>query len=101
MAFEIIKNTSNDGKYHLEIFTDDLYSYHVLQFLACFCKSRESRVEVVRCENCKHSREPDKYERNYVTDDIVICTNPDATDDGWAAVLKDHFCSCGERRCDE
>lgn len=55
-------------------------------------------VEVVRCKDCKHSRERNEYEKNYLVEGVLICTSPDATDDCWNAVWGDHFCSYGERR---
>lgn len=55
-------------------------------------------AEIVRCKDCKHSRERNEYEKNYLVDGVLICTSPDATDDCWNAVWGDHFCSCGERR---
>lgn len=58
-------------------------------------------VEVVRCRDCKHSRERNEYERVYLVDGVLICTNPDCTDDCWQAVWPDHWCKCGERRADD
>ena len=56
-------------------------------------------VPVVHCRECKHHRDKNKQEQQYLVEDILICTNPDATDDCWNAVWPDHFCSYGERRC--
>ena len=58
-------------------------------------------VSVVRCAKCKHQRERNEYERNYLAEGVLICTSPDATDDCWNAVWPDHFCSYGERRSDD
>ena len=55
-------------------------------------------VEVVRCENCKHARERNKSERNYLVEGVLICTSCDAVDSCWNPVLPDHFCSYGEPR---
>lgn len=55
-------------------------------------------VEVVRCKDCKHKRERNEHERNYLVEGVLICTNPDATDDCWNPVWPEHFCSYGERR---
>ena len=55
-------------------------------------------VPVVRCRECKHHRDKNEQERQYLVEDILICTSPDATDDCWNAVWPDHFCSCGERK---
>ena len=55
-------------------------------------------VEVVRCKDCKHSRERDKDEQRYLIDGVLICTSIDATDDCCNAVWPDHYCSYGERR---
>ena len=55
-------------------------------------------VEVVRCRECKHHRDKNEQEQQYLGEDILICTSPDATDDCWNAVWPDHFCSYGERK---
>ena len=55
-------------------------------------------VTVVRCRDCKHHRDKNEQERQYLVEDILICTSPDATDDCWNAVWSDHFCSYGERK---
>ena len=55
-------------------------------------------VPVVRCRECKHHRDKNEQERQYLVEDILICTSPDATDDCWNAVWPDHFCSYGERK---
>ena len=54
-------------------------------------------VPVVRCRECKHHRDKNEQERQYLVEDILICTSPDATDDCWNAVWPDHFCSYGEK----
>lgn len=55
-------------------------------------------VEVVRCRECKHHRDKNEQEQQYLVEDILICTSPDATDDCWNAVWPDHLCSYGERK---
>ena len=55
-------------------------------------------VPVVRCRDCKHHRDKNEQEQQYLVEDILICTSPDATDDCWNAVWPDHFCSYGERK---
>ena len=55
-------------------------------------------VPVVRCRECKHHRDKNEQERQYLVEDILICTSPDATEDCWNAVWPDHFCSYGERK---
>ena len=55
-------------------------------------------VPVVRCQECKHHRDKNEQEQQYLVEDILICTSPDATDDCWNAVWPDHFCSYGERK---
>ena len=54
-------------------------------------------VPVVRCRDCKHHRDKNEQEQQYLVEDILICTSPDATDDCWNAVWPDHFCSYGEK----
>ena len=55
-------------------------------------------VPVVRCRECKHHRDKNEQERQYLVEDVLICTSPDATEDCWNAVWPDHFCSYGERK---
>ena len=55
-------------------------------------------IPVVRCEKCKHHRDKNEQEQQYLVEDILICTSPDATDDCWNAVWPDHFCSYGEQK---
>ena len=55
-------------------------------------------VPVVRCLDCKHHRDKNEQEQQYLVEDILICTSPDATDDCWNAVWPDHFCSYGEQK---
>ena len=55
-------------------------------------------VPVVRCWECKHHRDKNEQERQYLVEDILICTSLDATEDCWNAVWPDHFCSYGERK---
>ena len=57
-------------------------------------------VPVVRCRECKHHRDKNEQEQQYLVKDILICTSPDATDDCWNAVWPDHFCHYGERKGD-
>lgn len=58
-------------------------------------------VEVVRCKDCKHSRERDKDEQRYLIEGVLVCTSIDATNDCCNAVWPDHFCSYGVRREDD
>lgn len=58
-------------------------------------------VPVVRCKDCKHSREQNKDEKKYLVEDVLICTSCDATENGWNPVWPEHFCSCGERKDNE
>ena len=55
-------------------------------------------VPVVRCRECKHHRDKNEHEQQYLVEDVLICTSPEATDDCWNAVWPDHFCSYGERK---
>ena len=55
-------------------------------------------VPVVRCRECKHHRDKNEQEHQYLAEDILICTSQDATEDCWNAVWSDHFCSYGVRK---
>ena len=54
-------------------------------------------VPVVRCRECKHHRDKNEQEQQYLVEDILICISPDATHDCWNAVWPDHVCSYGKR----
>ena len=55
-------------------------------------------VEVVRCKDCKYSRERNEDEQRYLAEGILICTSDEAADERWNPVYPSHFCSCGERK---
>lgn len=55
-------------------------------------------VEVVRCRDCKYSRERNENERRYLVEGVLICTSGEAADECWNPVYPSHFCSYGERR---
>ena len=50
------------------------------------------------CKNCKYSREPDEYEKKYVADGVLFCTNEDAHDSWWYPMWGGDSCSYGERK---
>ena len=72
----------------------------VCQFLEALDMAAKAldAVPVVRCRECKHHRDKNEQEHQYLVDDILICTSQDATEDCWNAVWPDHFCSYGERK---
>lgn len=55
-------------------------------------------VPIVRCKNCKYSREKDKQESKYLDPDALICTNGSFFNDGWNPVWPDDFCCYGEKK---
>lgn len=57
-------------------------------------------VPVVRCKDCKYSRERNEDEKRYIIEGVLICNSADACDECWNPVFPDHFCSYGERRTD-
>ena len=57
-------------------------------------------VEVVRCKDCKHQRERNQHEKEYLIEGVLICIHPEVSEDCWAAVFPTHFCSYGERKND-
>ena len=65
---------------------------------AGYRKQSEKTVEVVRCKDCKHSRERNENERKYLVEGVLICTSGEAADECWNPVYPSHFCSYGERR---
>ena len=56
-------------------------------------------VEVVRCKDCLHSRELNKYEKQLYLSECVGCTRHSVSYHD-AIMMGDDFCSYGERRCD-
>ena len=54
-------------------------------------------VEVVRCKDCLHSRELNKYEKQLYLDECVGCTFHSVSYHD-AVMMGDDFCSYGERR---
>lgn len=88
------------------IIPDDMYSEGIMAGVDYAIKKIEAApavdaVEVVLCKDCKHSRERDEHEREYVVEGVVICTNRECSEDNWFATWDDHWCKCGERRADE
>ena len=75
-------------------------AYHLTNYAMLILREAPTvdAVEVVRCRECKHHRDKNEQEQQYLVEDILICTSPDATDDCWNAVWPDHFCSYGERK---
>ena len=57
-------------------------------------------VPVVRCRECKHTREKTAYEAVYLKPECLICEHPEVSEDGWAVVTPEHFCSYRERKED-
>lgn len=56
----------------------------------------DNNVRVVtQCKDCMYSREKNEYEKDYLVDDVLICTCPECTDDCWNPVYSNHFCKCG------
>ena len=78
-------------------------AYHLTNYATLILREAPTvdAVEVVRCRNCKHHRDKNEQEQQYLAKDTLICTSQDATEDCWNAVWPDHFCSCGERKDDD
>ena len=54
-------------------------------------------VEVVRCKDCLHSRELNKYEKQLYLDECIGCTYHSLSYQD-SIMMGDDFCSYGERR---
>ena len=61
----------------------------------------ENRVPVVRCRDCKFSRELNEIEKKAYLDECRACVCLEASQYGYMIVFPGHFCSYGERRTDE
>ena len=55
-------------------------------------------VPVVRCKDCKWSRECNECEKKYLVNGILICTNSNMSEDNWNAMWPDDFCRYGEKK---
>lgn len=55
-------------------------------------------VPVVRCKDCIYSRERNSYEKEYLAEGVVICTNKDIRGGSWGEMYEDDFCSYCERK---
>ena len=75
-------------------------AYHITNYATLILREAPTidAVPVVRCMECKHHRDKNEQEQQYLVEDVLICTSPDATDDCWNAVWPDHFCSYGKRK---
>ena len=54
-------------------------------------------VPVVRCRECKYSRDLNTREKEIFIDFCLACENNDASQHGYMIVFPGHFCSYGER----
>ena len=79
-----------------EAYVEDAYGY--VDALQIAIAPTIDAVPVVRCWECKHHRDKNKQEQEYLAEDVLICTSPDATEDCWGSVWPNHFCSYGERK---
>lgn len=59
--------------------------------------------EVVRCRDCKHSREINrtKLPEKYFSNNCIVCECEDVVGDEPMVYLRTHFCSYGERGSEE
>ena len=60
-------------------------------------KNKANFVEVVRCKDCKHKQELDKYEKRAYVEGCVACTQISPYSDR-LVMLPNDFCSYGERK---
>lgn len=82
---------------HMSAFRNDLANITDLEILVNGQETVDA-VPVVRCKDCKHSRDRNENEKGYLVEGVLICTSFHATDDGWKPVFPEHFCSYGERK---
>lgn len=79
------------GMYRVSYFEDNHFKDE------CWFDAYKDKECFIYCKDCKHHRERNEYERNYLAEDVLICTSPDATDDCWNPVWPEHFCSYGDK----
>lgn len=62
------------------------------------CAPTVDAVPVVRCKNCKFSRERKGTERVVYVEGVWICEHPEVSEDAFCPVVENHYCSYGERK---
>lgn len=70
-----------------------------LEFIGVYdcIKSQPTAEEVVKCKDCKHSREMDKYEKLLYLETCVGCTHHSTS--YYSLIMQgDDYCSYGERK---
>ena len=79
---------------------EDAFSANVILGIVSTVRNTKTidAVQVCRCKDCKHTREKTSYEAAYLIPECLICEHPEVSEDGWAAVIPEHFCSYGERK---
>ena len=103
MSWWNAKYPNNHGEYEITFASKDYEKAKAVEKVCCAVLDKDVKspydVEVVvRCRECKHHRDKNEQEQQYLVEDILICTSQDATDDCWNAVWPDHFCSYGKRK---
>ena len=83
-----------------KFFTDSERLQHDCDSILCMIPAVDA-VEVVRCRDCKFSRELVNLEKMIYLDNCRACVCPEASQDGYMIVFPEHYCSYGERRTDE
>lgn len=86
---ELLKDTLHEWECDIQPETVSQIADHLIE---------NEVVPVVKCKDCKYSRDKNKEEKRYLCEGVLICTNCEATEDGWCAKYLDDYCSYGERR---
>lgn len=68
----------------------------LLKFAISSVKHQLTVDTIVRCKNCKWIRKKTKNEKEYLCENVLICTNADVSEDGWCTRYPEDFCSYGE-----
>lgn len=95
------KRLYTDASQMLEVYQSEIVPGMRKQIaeLDAYNKRLLNRVEVVRCEDCAHTRQKTNREQSMYNENVYICTK----DDIWGIpkdepVWGDSFCNDGERR---
>ena len=85
--------------YHYELCKTD--ERCLPEYLNCnFFKNKLDVVEVVRCKDCKFSRQLNEQEQHTFVDGVLMCESYEMNDIP-CAVYPEDYCSYGERKCED
>ena len=61
-------------------------------------RDKTEYIRVVRCRDCRYSREIRGAESDEYPENMLICEDNDVSENGYMPVRADHYCACGRRK---